>query len=78
MCKGINGIVTKRVEIKSIGFSDSPGYNYTVNFDIQHKDIVHVRPSSVQLIKNATNITVDAVGAGHSEIVANVSNANVK
>jgi hypothetical protein len=54
--------------------------NYTgdpalLHFDVQHTDLISVSPSSVEVRADVVvNVTVKATGAGHSEVVANISN----
>ncbi|XP_019876599.1 cystinosin homolog [Aethina tumida] len=48
--------------------------NATLSFEIQHTDIVKVTPLSTKL-QNAT-IHVEAIGAGHSVVSANISDAS--
>jgi hypothetical protein len=54
--------------------------NYTgdpavLHFDVQHTDLISVSPSSLEVRGDVVvNVTVKATGAGHSEVVANISN----
>lgn len=50
--------------------------NATLSFEIQHTDIVKVTPLTTKL-QNAT-IHVEAIGAGHSVVSANISDASFK
>ncbi|EFA10650.1 cystinosin homolog [Tribolium castaneum] len=51
---------------------------FTIKFDIQHKDIIRVEPDSYNVTKDEdVNIIVHAIGAGHSEVVANATNSSI-
>ncbi|KAJ3643343.1 hypothetical protein Zmor_026061 [Zophobas morio] len=49
---------------------------FPIHFEIQHTDIVRVKPSSVTINTtgdSSIEITVEAIGAGHSEVAANAT-----
>jgi len=57
----------------------TPYPNSEIVFNVQHSDIVHVDPSTVLISQDDDDIpiTIEAVGAGHSEIIGNSSDNNV-
>ena len=72
----INFILTKKKKILFFYRNNTQTTPFPIHFEIQHTDIVRVKPSSVTINTtgdSSIEITVEAIGAGHSEVAANAT-----